>query len=326
MDLLDIFPKGDKDELFLALDSKKYWLLLMVDLPPCGAIVEEVTKRLKTPLKSYSVKGLPPILALPKNEFTTESLAKVMSAATPGSPLPAGILEKALGNRDFILVSEPKSLPLGLKALDNFLSMHKEWLVERFGIQLFTVSHRLYGEDYKEAVDFLIWMLVGIVQQTEAVKARTDIEIVVTIADTIYESTIGGKEKAGKTIESLKRSERFLEPAMKILDAVVKDKSNHSRADSMLRMWIKGSINPNDCAMWVASNIGLYLTHYGEDSAGMIHTIAEQMLLRIRRPRKNRLEKELDKYIEEVKEEYIDGVDEQEKIEGEEQDKPTKRR
>jgi len=34
MDLLELFPQGDKDELFLALDSKKYWLLLMVDLPP----------------------------------------------------------------------------------------------------------------------------------------------------------------------------------------------------------------------------------------------------------------------------------------------------
>jgi len=323
MDLIDIFPQRDKDELFLALDSKDYWLLLMVDLPPADAIVREVVKRLKTPLKSYAVKGLPPILALPKNEFTTESLAKVMSAAAPGSPLPPGMLEKALGGRDFILCSEPKSLSLGLKAIDNFLSMHREWLVERFGVQLFTVTHRLYGEDYKEAVDFLIWVLVGIIHKSDAVKPRTDIEIVVTIADTIHESTVGGKEKAGKTIESLKKSERFLEPAMKILDAVVVNKSNHSRADSMLRMWIKGSIDPNDCAMWVASNIGLYLTHYGEDSAGMIHTIAEQMLLRIRRPRKKRLEKELDKYIEEVKEEYIDGVDEQEKIEGEEQDKPT---
>jgi len=322
MDVLDLFPQGDKDELFLTMDSKEYWLLLMVDLPPAGAIVNEVNKVLKTPLKSFSVKGLPPILALPKNEFTTESLAKVMSAAAPGSPLPTGMLEKALGDRDFILVSEPKSLELGLKAVDNFLSMHREWKVERFGVQLFTVTHRLYGEDYKEAVDFLIWMLAGIVHKTDAVKPRTDIDIVVTIADTIYQSTIGGKEKAGKTIESLKRSARFLEPAMKILDLVVKDKSNRSRADSMLRMWIRGSIDPNDCAMWVASNIGLYLTHYGEDSAGMIHTISEQMLLRIRRPRKNRLEKELDKYIEEVKEEYIKGVDEQGKIEGE-QDKPT---
>lgn len=318
--ITDLFPQRDKDELFLALDSKEYWLLLMVDLSPAGAIVDEVTKRLKTPLKSYSVKGLPPILALPKNEFTTESLAEVMNKASPGSPLPTEILERALGNRDFILISEPQSLPLGLKAMDNFLSMHKEWKVERFGIQLFTVTHRLYGEDYKEAVDFLIWMLAGIVNQTAAVKPRTDIEIVVTIADTIYESTVGGKEKAGATIESLKKSERFLEPAMKILDAVVKDKSNRSRADSMLRMWIKGSIDPNDCAMWVASNIGLLLTHYGEDSAGMIHTIAEQMLLRIRRPRKKRLEKELDKYIDEVKEEFIKGIDEQQKIEGE--DKP----
>jgi len=323
MNVLDLFPQHDKDELFLALDSKEYWLLLMVDLPPAGAIVEEVTKRLKTPLKSFAVKGLPPILALPKNEFTTESLAEVMNKASPGAPLPTEILERALGNRDFILISEPRSLPLGLKAMDNFLSMHKEWLVERFGVQLFTVTHRLYGEDYKEAVDFLIWMLAGIVHKSEAVKPRTDIEIVVTIADTIYQSTIGGKEKAGKTIESLKKSDRFLDPAMKILDAVVKDKSNRSRADSMLRMWIKGSIDPNDCAMWVASNIGLYLTHYGADTLPMIHTIAEQMLLRIRRPRKKRLEKELDKFIEEVKEEYIKGVDEQQKIEGEEQDKPT---
>lgn len=315
--ITELFPQNDKDELFTALDSRKYWLLMMVDLMPIGAIVAELSKRMKKPPTTYSVKGLPPVIALPKADFTAEDLAAIMSCACPGTPLPPEILKQALGGKDMIMCAEPQSLQIGIEAMSRFIDKHKEWKVERFGVQLFTVTHRLYGEDYKEAVDFLIWMLVGIIHQTDAVKPRTDIEIVVSIADTIHESTVGGKEKAGKTIESLKKSARFLEPAMKILDAVVKDKSNHSRADSMLRMWVKGSIDPNDCAMWVASNIGLYLTHYGEDSAGMIHTISEQMLLRIRRPRKKRLEKELDKYIEEVKEEYID---EQEKIEGEEQD------
>jgi hypothetical protein len=284
MDLLELFPQGDKDELFLALDSKKYWLLLMVDLPPAGAIVKEVTKMLKTPLKSYSVKGLPPILALPKNEFTTESLAKVMSAAAPGSPLPPGILEKALGDRDFILVSEPKSLELGLKALDNFLSMHKEWRVERFGVQLFTVTHRMYGADYKEAIDFLLWMLVGIVCRTGAVrKARTDIDIAANIANTIAEASEGGKEKAVKTIEALNKGIRFLEPALKILEGIAVDKTNKARADSVLNMWIKSDINPNACAMWVASNIGLYLTFHEKANHEMIQDIAEKMVLRIRK-------------------------------------------
>jgi len=285
MDLLDLFPQGDKDELFLTLDSKKYWLLLMVDLPPAGAIVAEVTRRLKTPLKSYSVKGLPPILALPKNEFTTESLAKVMSTAAPGStPLPPGLLEKALGDRDFILVSEPKSLELGLKALDNFLSMHKEWRVERFGIQLFTVTHRMYQHDYKEAIDFLLWMMVGIVCRSGAVrKSRTDVEIALNIAGTIADASSGGTEKAVRTVQALDKSMRFLEPAMKILDEIAGDKTNQAKADSMLNMWIKSNIDPNACAMWVASNIGLYLTFHEKANHEMIEAIAETMVQRIRK-------------------------------------------
>jgi hypothetical protein len=284
MDLLELFPQGDKDELFLALDSKEYWLLLMVDLPPAGAIVEEVTKRLKTPLKSYAVKGLPPILALPKNEFSTAALAEVMNAAAPGFPLPAEMLKKALGNRDFILISEPKSLPLGLKAIDNFLSMHKEWRVERFGIQLFTVTHRMYRDDYKEAVDFLLWMMVGIVCRTGAVrKSRTDVDIAANIANTIAEASDGGKEKAVRTVEALDKSMRFLEPAMKILDAIAVDKTNQAKAESMLNMWIKSDINPNACAMWVASNIGLYLTFHEKANHQMIQDIAETMVQRIRK-------------------------------------------
>jgi hypothetical protein len=285
MDLLELFPQGDKDELFLALDSKEYWLLLMVDLPPAGAIVTEVTKRLKTPLKSYSVKGLPPILALPKKEFPTESLADVLSAATPGSPLPAGLLEKALGGRDFILCSEPQSLSLGLKAVDNFLSMHKEWKVERFGVQLFTVTHRMYRDDYKEAVDFLLWMMVGIVVRSGAVrKARTDVDIATSIANTIAEASAGGKERAVKTVAALDKSMRFLEPAMKILDKIAVDKTNHARADSVLNMWINsGDIDPNGCAKWVASNIGLYLTFHEKANHEMIQDIADKMVQRIRK-------------------------------------------
>ncbi len=285
MDLLELFPQGDKDELFLALDSKEYWLLLMVDLPPAGAIVEEVTKRLKTPLKAFSVKGLPPILALPKNEFTTKSLAEVMNSATPGSPIPAGLLEKALGGRDFILCSEPQSLSLGLKAVDNFLSMHKEWKVERFGVQLFTVTHRMYRDDYKEAVDFLLWMMVGIVVRSGAVrKARTDIDIATSIANTIAEASAGGKEKAVKTVKALDKSMRFLEPAMKILDVIAVDKTNQSRADSVLNMWINnGEIDPNGCAKWVASNIGLYLTFHEKGNHEMIQDIADKMVQRIRK-------------------------------------------
>ncbi len=283
MNVLDLFPQGDKDELFLALDSKEYWLLLMVDLPPAGAIVEEATKRLKTPLKSFTVKGLPPILALPKNEFTTESLAEVMNKATPGAPLPTEILERALGNRDFILIAEPKSLPLGLKAMDNFLSMHKEWKVERFGILLFTVTHRIYRDDYKEAIDFLLWMMVGIVCRSRAVrKRRTDIEIATEIASTIFQASSGGKEKAVKTVEALNKSMRFLEPALKILDAIAIEKTNEARANSVLNMWIKNDIDPNACAMWVASNIGLYLTFHEKANHEMIQDIADQLVQRIR--------------------------------------------
>jgi len=284
MDVLELFPQNDKDELFLALDSKEYWLLLMVDLSPAGAIVEEVTKRLKTPLKSYSVKGLPPILALPKNEFTTESLAEVMNSATPGSPLPAEMLERALGGRDFILISEPQSLPLGLKAMDNFLSMHKEWKVERFGILLFTVTHRIYGDDYKEAIDFLLWMMVGIVCRSGAVrKKRTDIEIATTIASSISGASSGGKEKAVRTVEALNKSMRFLEPALKVLDAIAVEKTNQAKAYSVLNMWIKNDIDPNACAMWVASNIGLYLTFHEKANHEMIQDIADQLVQRIRK-------------------------------------------
>lgn len=283
MDVLELFPQNDKDELFLAMDSKEYWLLLMVDLAPAGAIVNEVTKRLKTPLKSYSVKGLPPILVLPKNEFTTESLAQVMNAAAPGS-LPIEMLEKALGGRDFILVSNPESIQLGLKAMDNFLSMHKEWKVERFGILLFTVTHRIYRDDYKEAIDFLLWMMVGIVCRSGAVrKERTDIEIAATIASTISEASSGGKEKAVRTVEALNKSMRFLEPALKVLDAITVEKTNQAKAHSVLNMWIKNDVDPNACAMWVASNIGLYLTFHEKANHEMIQDIADQLVQRIRK-------------------------------------------
>jgi len=243
-----------------------------------------VTKILKTPLKSYAVKGLPPILCLPKKEFTTELLAEVMNAAAPGFPLPAEMLKKALGNRDFILISEPKSLPLGLKAIDNFLSMHKEWRVERFGVQLFTVTHRMYQHDYKEAIDFLLWMMVGIVCRSGAVrKSRTDVEIALNIAGTISEASSGGTEKAVRTVQALDKSMRFLEPAMKILDEIAGDKTNQAKADSMLNMWIKSDIDPNACAMWVASNIGLYLTFHEKANHEMIEAIAETMVQRIRK-------------------------------------------
>lgn len=284
MDVLELFPQGDKDELFLALDSKEYWLLLMVDLPPAGAILKEVIKKLKTPLRTFTVKGLPPILALPKNEFTTESLAEVMNAAVKGSPIPREMLEKALGNRDFILCSEPQSIHVGLKAVDNFLSMHKEWRVERFGIQLFTVTHRMYSDDYKEAVDFLLWMLVGIVCRSGAVrKKRTDIEITASIVNTIAEASAGGKEKAVKTVDALKNSMRVLEPALKVLDKIAVDKNNEARANSVLNMWIRDGIDPNACAMWVASNIGLYLTVHEKATHETIQDIADKMVHRIRK-------------------------------------------
>jgi len=230
------------------------------------------------------VKGLPPILALPKNEFTTESLAQVMSTAVPGSPIPSGLLEKALGGRDFILISEPKSIDLGLKAMDNFLSMHKEWKVERFGVQLFTVTHRMYGNDYKEAIDFLLWMVVGIVCRSGAVrKNRTEVELVTSLASSIALASEGGRERAAKTVEALNKSMRFLEPALKVMDVVSKDKTSESRANSMLNMWIKSDIDPNACARWVTSNMGLYLTFHEKANHEMIQEIAEKMVQRIRK-------------------------------------------
>jgi len=324
--LSDLFPKNDKDELFTALDSKKYWLLLMVDLVPVTQVLDELAKTMPDPPKTFSVKGLPPVICLPKSDFNVESLAGVMSTAAPGHPLPPEILKKALGDRDLILCSEPGSIQIGIEAMNRLVGMHKEWKAERFGMQLFTVTYRLYHDDFKEAIDFLIWVMAGIVCQTGA-KTRTDIEIVTGIADTIQGATIGGQKKAEKTMSSLKESERFLEPAMKILDEISEGLDNRGRAISVLRMWIKSGVDPNNCATWVASNIGLYMTHYEQDNEGMLRTIAEQMLLRIRNKvfaaeiwRKRRssesLEEDLDEYIEKVKADFIKGIDEEQKIEG----------
>ncbi len=280
--ITELFPENDADELFNALDSKEYWLLLMMDVVPIGAIISELSKKMKKPPKTFSVKGLPPVIALPKADFDAEALARIMTLAAPGIPLPPDLLRKALWGRDLIMCAEPQSMELGLEAMERFIRRHREWKVERFGVQLFTVTHRLYQDDYKEAIDFLIWMLAGIVTQTGTKRDRTDIEVVTAIGETIYETTVGGKERAQKTMDSLQKSQRFLEPAMKILDAVIKDKNNRDRARSMLRMWLnKRDIDPNDCAMWVASNIGLYMTHYDCGEA-MLYTVTEQLLLRIR--------------------------------------------
>jgi len=148
-------------------------------------------------------------------------------------------------------------------------------------MQLFAVTHRLYRDDYKEAIDFLIWMLAGIVCQTRTKSDRTDIELATSITDTIYEATVGGKEEAARTIDWLKKNERFQEPAMKILDTAMLDKTNRDRAAWVLRMWIRRDIDTDDCAPWVVSNIALYMGHYdcGEE---MLYTVTERMLLRIR--------------------------------------------
>jgi hypothetical protein len=282
--ITDLFPKGDKDDLFTALESKEYWLLLLVDSHPVGAMAEVLSQKMANPPRTFSVDGLPPIMALPKKDFTTESLAELMSAATPGSPLPPELLARALGERDFILCAEPQSLPVALKAMENFLSMHKDWKVERFGVQLFTVTHRMYQHDYLEAIDFLLWMIVGIVIRSGAVrKKRTDVEIATNIASTIADASKGGTEKAVRTVQALDKSMRFLEPALKVLDVMVLDKNNRDRATSVLNMWIRDGINPNACAMWVASNIGLYLTFHEKANHEMIQKIAETMVQRIRK-------------------------------------------
>ncbi len=333
--ITDLFPSGDKDELFSALDSREYWLLLMVDMLPVAAIVNALARCMPDPPKIFAVKGLPPVIALPKADFDAEKLAGIMSTAAPGQPLPPELLKRALGGKDMIMCAEPQSINLGIAAMERFIKMHKEWKVERFGIQLFTVTHRLYQDDYKEAIDFLMWMMAGIVCQTGALKPRTDIDVVTSVTDTIHQATIGGKEKAAATIESLKKSARFLEPAMKILDTVIQDKSNRSRAISVLRMWIKKDVDPNDCALWVASNIGLYMTNYDCDD-GMLQTVAEQMLLRIRdksyaleilkkRTVFEGIDKEIEKAKEEVKADFMKSLDDLAKIE-EEQIKPPKRR
>ena len=160
-------------------------------------------------------------------------------------------------------------------------TIHKEWNAEKFGMQLFAVTHRLYEDDYKQAVDFLVWVMAGIICQTGTKRDRTDSELVTSIADTIYEATVGGKERAEKTIDSLKKNERFLEPAMKILDTAMLDKTNRDRAAWVLRMWIRRDIDIDDCAPWVVSNVSLYMGHYdcGEE---MLYTVTERMLLRIR--------------------------------------------
>ena len=159
--------------------------------------------------------------------------------------------------------------------------IHEEWNAEECGMQLFAVTHRLYEDDYKQAVDFLIWMMAGIAVQTDPTRDRTDIELVTSITDTIYETTVGGKEEAARTIDWLKKNERFQEPAMKILDTAMLDKTNRDRAAWVLRMWIRRDIDTDDCAPWVVSNIALYMGHYdcGEE---MLYTVTERMLLRIR--------------------------------------------
>ncbi len=74
MNLKDLLPSDDLDELFALMDSKDHWLLLIVDFLPVTAIIGALSKLMLHPPKSYRVSGLPPVIALPKKDISTSMI------------------------------------------------------------------------------------------------------------------------------------------------------------------------------------------------------------------------------------------------------------
>lgn len=281
MSLDDLFPSNDQTELFQLMDAREHWLILIVDFLPVTAIITALSKMMKKPPKSYAIHGLPPVIALPKKDISTKALASIMSTAG-GGPIPEEALMDMLGDRDVILCAEPKSVHLGIRAMDSFLKLHRRWKTERYGIQLFFVTNRLYKQDYEEAIDFLTWLLAGIVCHTTNLN-KTDVEVVTDLATQIWDGTTGaGQKKAQETAKALKTAGPHLEPSMKILELVAQDKTNKDRAVSVLNHWMMGRVNPMECADWAASNLGLCMTLLGGDFNGRIAEISEKLIVRIR--------------------------------------------
>ncbi|MFQ5539019.1 MAG: hypothetical protein ACE5FB_01340 [Candidatus Binatia bacterium] len=282
MSLDDLFPSNDLNELFQLMDSKEHWLLLLVDFLPVAAIVEALAKIMSKPPKSYGIKGLPPVIVLPKKDISSKTLASIMSTAG-GGPIPEEVLMRMLGDRDVILCAEPKSLELGVAAMERFIKLHRSWKTERHGIQLFFITDRLYKQDYEKAIDFLIWLLAGIVCYT-ANDNKTDVEVVTTLAEQIWNGASGaGKEKAQETAKALQTAGPHMEASMRVLEVVAKDLEEKDRAISVLQMWIKNNVHPAEGADWAASNLGLYMTLMGEENFnGRIAEVSEKILIRIR--------------------------------------------
>lgn len=325
------------------MEAKEHWFLLIVDFLPVAAIVSALSKMMAHPPKSYAISGLPPVIVLPKKDISMKAMASIMSTAG-GGPIPEEALHRMLGDRDVILCAEPRSLQSGITAMEKFYGLHRDWRTQKYGIQLFFITNRLYQDNHAEAIDFLEWLLAGIICYTS--NTKTDIEIVTQLAEQIWNGTTGaGKEKAQQTADAIKRSGPELEPSIKILKAVSQNKSNQDRAVDILNVWIKKNVHPTICAEWAAANLGLYLTLQGGDFEGKIKDISSSLVQRIRDrkfatnlwvkqrssvPAEKRAE--IDNMIEEMKEkmtkeamESLESIDEDEKIE-ETTDKPPKRR
>jgi len=282
MNLKDLLSSDDPDELFTLMDSKDHWLLLIVGLIPVAAIISALSKLMLHPPRSYRVSGLPPVIALPKKDISTKALAAIMSTAA-GGPIPEEVLQRMMGDRCVILCAEPKSLEMGIEAMERFMVLHREWKTERYGIQLFFITNRLYKEDYESAIDFLAWLLAGVVSYTTFNEKKTDVEIVTSLAEMVWDgATGGGKEKADRTAKALKEASPHMEESLKILDGVARDLENKDRAICILHQWMRANVLPSECAEWAASNMGLLLTLLGGDFNGRIAEISEKILLRIR--------------------------------------------
>jgi hypothetical protein len=282
MNLKDLLPSDDVDELFTLLDSKDHWLLLIVDFLPVTAIIGALSKMMAHPPRSFRVTGLPPVIALPKKDISTKALAGIMSTAA-GGPIPEELIQRMIGDRSVILCAEPKSLQLGIESMERFMKLHREWKTERYGIQLFFITNRLYKEDYESAMDFLAWLLAGVVCYTANDKYKTDVEIVTNIAEQVWHgATGGGKEKADKTAKAIKDQTPHMEESLKVLDGVAQDLEAKDRAICVLHQWMRADVLPSECAQWAASNMGLCLTLLGGDLNGQIAEVSEKILVRIR--------------------------------------------
>ena len=282
MNLKDLLPSEDLDEMFALLDAKDHWLLLIVDFQPVTAIIGALSKLMLHPPKSYRVTGLPPVIALPKKDISTKALASIMSTAG-GGPIPEDVLQRMIGDRCVILCAEPTSLQLGIESMERFMKLHREWKTERYGIQLFFITNRLYKEDYESAMDFLAWLLAGVVCYTANDKYKTDVEIVTNIAEQVWHgATGGGKEKADKTAKAIKEQTVHMEESLKVLDGVAQDLEAKDRAICVLHQWMRADVLPSECAQWAASNMGLCLTLLGGDLNGQIAEVSEKILVRIR--------------------------------------------